>query len=138
MDTAAPYANDHVDTNGPGDARPNALKIIRDEGLSGKLAGKVCLITGGTAGIGFETARAMHATGIDVFITGRDTLKGVAIAEKIAQDGKPGRVIFLRMSLDSLEDIQRAVSEFLSLSRSLHILICNAGSWSSSILCCND
>lgn len=30
-----PYANDHRDPNGPGDARPNALKIIRDQNLDG-------------------------------------------------------------------------------------------------------
>ncbi|KAF0320317.1 lactonohydrolase [Colletotrichum asianum] len=127
MASTAPYANDHRDTNGPGDARPNALKIIRDEGLDGILQGKVCLITGGTAGIGIETARAMHATGADVYITGRDTQKGVAVAENLASDGKPGKVVFLQMSLDSVEDVSVAAVQFLSMSENLNILICNAG-----------
>ncbi|KAF5505414.1 Retinol dehydrogenase 12 [Colletotrichum siamense] len=127
MASTAPYANDHRDTNGPGDARPNALKIIRDEGLDGGLQGRVCLITGGTAGIGIETARAMHATGADVYITGRDTKKGVAVAESLASDGKPGKVAFLQMSLDSVKDVSAAAEQFLSMSEKLNILICNAG-----------
>ncbi|KAK2729101.1 putative short-chain dehydrogenase [Colletotrichum kahawae] len=128
MASTAPYANEHRDTNGPGDARPNALKIIRDEALDGRLQGKVCLITGGTAGIGLETARAMHATGADVYITGRDTEKGVAVADSFASlDGKPGKVVFLQMSLDSVEEVSAAAAQFLSMSENLNILICNAG-----------
>ncbi|KAF4917606.1 putative oxidoreductase [Colletotrichum viniferum] len=127
MAPTAPYANDHRDTNGPGDARPNALKIIRDEGLDVSLQGKVCLITGGTAGIGIETARAMHATGADVYITGRDTQRGVAVAESLTSDGKPGKVVFLQMSLDSVEDVSAAAAQFLSMSENSNIVICNAG-----------
>lgn len=35
------YADVHKSPEGPGDARPTALQIIQDEGLEGKLAGKV-------------------------------------------------------------------------------------------------
>ena len=48
----APYASDHANPNGPGDARPTALKIIRDQGLDGSLVGKIFFISGGTNGIG--------------------------------------------------------------------------------------
>jgi hypothetical protein len=40
---------------GPGDARPTALQIIRDEGLTGALTSKIFLITGVSSGIGIET-----------------------------------------------------------------------------------
>lgn len=46
------YADSHIDTQGPGDARPTALDIVKDEGMLGKLAGKVILITGASSGIG--------------------------------------------------------------------------------------
>ena len=42
----------HKDRQGPGDARPTALQIIRDENLVGKLDGKVIIVTGGSSGIG--------------------------------------------------------------------------------------
>jgi hypothetical protein len=63
MDASSKYASAHAAAQGPGDARPTALQIVRDEGLEGKLNDVVVLITGGTNGIGLETARAMCATG---------------------------------------------------------------------------
>jgi len=57
------YAAVHASHNGPGDARPTALQIIKDEVLEGKLVGKVILITGCSSGIGIETAKALYTTG---------------------------------------------------------------------------
>ena len=45
------YTAAHADPQGAGDARPTALQIIEDEGLRGKLTGKVIVITGATSGI---------------------------------------------------------------------------------------
>lgn len=136
MDTTpiAPYDKDHEDQNGPGDARPTALKVIRDQELDGKLQGQVFLVTGCTSGIGFETARALHKTGADVFITGRDTEKGHQVVERIMHDGKPGKVIFIEMHLDSLSSVQAAASKFLEMSNRLDCLICNAGKSSPMVV----
>lgn len=124
----APYATDHEDTNGPGDARPTALKIIRDEKLDGRLTGKVFFITGGTGGIGIETARALHATGADVYITGQDHEKGKEAVTSIARNRKPGQVVFLNMHLDNLLNVREVGKKFLELSGGkLNVLICNAG-----------
>lgn len=46
MGWPSPYADAHQDPQGAGDARPTALQIIKDEGVEGKLAGKVIVISG--------------------------------------------------------------------------------------------
>ena len=46
------YVDVHEHPQGAGDSRPTALRIIEDEGLEGKLRGKVTLITGCSSGIG--------------------------------------------------------------------------------------
>ncbi|KAL6407434.1 ww domain-containing oxidoreductase [Ilyonectria robusta] len=133
MASTSPYANDHASPNGPHDARPTALKIIRDEGLDGKLTGKVFLITGCTSGVGVEIARAIHATGADVYITGRQADKGKQVIDKILSDGKPGKVVYLDMALDSISKVKQAAANFLDLCKILNVLICNAGKSISNI-----
>ncbi|EGR46411.1 uncharacterized protein TRIREDRAFT_4990 [Trichoderma reesei QM6a] len=128
MSPIAPYANDHRDTNGPGDARPTALKIVRDQALDGQLSGKVILVTGGTSGIGFQTVRALHVTGADVYFTGRENQKGKEAEEELRRDGKPGKVEYMEMGLDSLRSVREFAAEFLKRTGgSVNILICNAG-----------
>ena len=75
------YAEAHQDPHGPGDARPTALQIVEDEGLIGKLSGKVFLVTGVSSGIGIETMRALYATGGHVFGTVRNLEKGEVVPE---------------------------------------------------------
>jgi NAD(P)-dependent dehydrogenase (short-subunit alcohol dehydrogenase family) len=124
----ARYATDHANPNGPGDARPTALKIIRDQGLDGKLSGKIFFVSGGTNGIGLETARALHVAGADVYITGQNVDRGREVAEDIAADGKEGKVEFLEMRLDSLENVRDTAKKFLEVTkRRVNVLITNAG-----------
>ncbi|KAL7929853.1 hypothetical protein V8C35DRAFT_314486 [Trichoderma chlorosporum] len=128
MSLIAPYANDHRETNGPGDARPTALKIVRDQALDGELGGKVILVTGGTSGIGFQAVRALHATGADVYFTGRDSKVGKEAEEELRSDGKAGKLEYMQMSLDSLRSVREFAAGFLKRTEGkLNILICNAG-----------
>ena len=70
----------HIPENlrGPGDARPSALQIIKDEGLDGNTTHKVFIVTGASSGIGPETGHALAATGERVVLTVRDMKKGGA------------------------------------------------------------
>ncbi|KAL8726432.1 MAG: hypothetical protein Q9166_006710 [cf. Caloplaca sp. 2 TL-2023] len=118
------YAAAFENPGGPGDARPTALDIVKDEGLEGKLSGKAVLITGCSSGIGIETAKAMAATGAKVFATARDIKKGESALADIL---KPGQVELVKMDLDSLDSVRAAVKQVLSKTRTLNILINNAG-----------
>ena len=121
---ASPYTKVHQTPKGPGDSRPTALDIVRDEGLQGKLTDKVALVTGCSSGIGIEVARALNATGMRLFLGVRDTAKGQAALSNILD---PGRVELLKMDLNSLDSIRAAAADFLKKSKTLNILINNAG-----------
>jgi hypothetical protein len=68
------YYSLHAVPRGANDARPTALRIVNDEKLEGKWTDKVILITGGSAFVGAETARALHATGATVSTNGEHHL----------------------------------------------------------------
>lgn len=118
------YAESHKSLQGPGDARPTALDIVKDEGLEGKLSDKVFLVTGCSSGIGIETARALSATGAKLFLTVRDVAKGESALAGILE---PGRVELVTMDLNSLDSVRSAARVVLDKTQTLNILVNNAG-----------
>ncbi|KAJ6030965.1 uncharacterized protein N7446_007608 [Penicillium canescens] len=118
------YAEAHKSTNGPGDARPTALQIVEDEGLIGKLAGKVFLISGCSSGLGVETAKALATTGATLYLTARNIPAAEAALVGIL---KPGQVEIIEMDLSSLAGVRAGAERFLAKSTQLNVLICNAG-----------
>lgn len=92
-------------------------------------AGRVVLITGcSPGGLGPETAKAIHLTGADVYITVRNKDKGEQVAQEIAADGHSGKVVVIEMDLSSLKSIRTGAEDFLRQSGNrLNILINNAG-----------
>ncbi|KZL75781.1 short-chain dehydrogenase [Colletotrichum incanum] len=126
------YAASHVSPQGPGDARPTALQVVQDEGLIGKLTGKVVLVTGANSGIGVETARAIHATGATLFLTARDTAKAQQAVDSVRNGPSPDSksdapIHAIELRLDSLASVRSAAEAFLSKSKKLNLLILNAG-----------
>lgn len=117
------YADVHKNTSGPGDARPTALQIVRDEGLEGALTDKVFLITGTSAGIGVEVGRAIAATGARVFLAVRDLEKGKAACSSFL---KPGQVDLILLDTSDMSSVRACAVEFLENSSILNVLINNA------------
>jgi NAD(P)-dependent dehydrogenase (short-subunit alcohol dehydrogenase family) len=122
------YAAAHATLNGPGDARPTALQIIEDEGLTGKLTDKVFLVTGVSSGIGIETLRALYATGAHVIGTVRHMEKGKAVVEGIERDTpSKGKITLVLMDMASLESVRKGASEILQSTDKLNVAVFNAG-----------
>jgi len=99
-----------------------------DEVLEGiDLSGKLALVTGGSGGLGEETARALAAHGARVVLTARDVPKGEAAAEAIRKSTGNANVTVGELELDSLASIRAFAERFLAEHRALNLLINNAG-----------
>jgi NAD(P)-dependent dehydrogenase (short-subunit alcohol dehydrogenase family) len=70
------------------------------------LSGKVALVTGGSSGIGHETARALAEKRAEVILTARDVPKGEAVAAEIRKSTANERVAVEELELGSLASIR--------------------------------
>ncbi|KAF7546535.1 hypothetical protein G7Z17_g8372 [Cylindrodendrum hubeiense] len=118
------YEAAHVSPKGPGDSRPTALQIIKDEGAEGKLDGKVIVITGTSSGIGIETVRALATTGAKLFLTARDLAKAETALAGILD---PKRMELVQMDQGSLDSVRAAAKTILAKTDKVNILVNNAG-----------
>jgi len=89
--------------------------------------GKICLVTGGTNGIGKATAQALARMGGTVVIVGRNAPKTAQLVEEIRAASGNNNVDFLLADLSSQQEVCRLASEFKSRYAHLHVLINNAG-----------
>lgn len=118
------YTEAHVKPNGPGDSRPTALQIIRDEHAEGKLKGEVIIITGTSSGLGIETTRALAATGATLFLTARDVTKAQSALAEIFD---PSRMEIVEMDQADLSSVRAAAAAILAKTSKVHLLVNNAG-----------
>jgi NAD(P)-dependent dehydrogenase (short-subunit alcohol dehydrogenase family) len=99
-----------------------------DEVLEGiDLTGQVALVTGGSGGLGAETARALASKGAAVTLTARDVPKGEAVAEAI-RAATPGAVVEVAsLELGDPSSIHAFAEAWLPRHPKLNLLVNNAG-----------
>ncbi len=90
--------------------------------MSGKLAGKIALITGGSSGLGLATARRFVAEGAQIFITGRRQSELDAAVEQIGSNATS-----VRSDVSNLADLDRLFATIKEQKGRLDILFANAG-----------
>jgi retinol dehydrogenase 12 len=95
--------------------------------VSGDLAGRTFMVTGGNTGIGRATAAGLASRGGRVYLACRSPEKGrAAVADIVAATGHDA-VAFLPLDLASLASVRECAERFLALGEPLHALINNAG-----------
>ncbi|HEY2676344.1 MAG TPA: SDR family NAD(P)-dependent oxidoreductase [Steroidobacteraceae bacterium] len=100
-----------------------------DQVLQGvKLSGKRVLVTGVSAGLGVETARALASHGAEVVGAARDLSKAQAATEQVrAQAVRGGSLTLVQLDLASLESVRRCADGLLAVGRTFDLIIANAG-----------
>lgn len=133
-----PYAAAHASPAGPGDARPTALQILKDNALIGNLKDKVILGTGLTDGLGLQTLTQLAKTGARIIFTARNVAKAQKVVEDLVEASKTdsdlhgARVDFVEMDNKSLASVRAAAEQILTKTDKLNVLICNAGEYSQT------
>ena len=90
--------------------------------MTERLKGKVALITGGTSGIGEDTARLFSQEGAKVVIVGRSEKKGKKIAQELGES-----VVYKKADITIEEEIADSVDFTIKTFGKMDILFNNAG-----------
>lgn len=88
-------------------------------------AGKSVLVTGGTSGIGRETARQFARQGARVVVAGRRDVEGAEVVREIQAAG--GTATFVKTDVADEAQVQRLIDETVRINGRLDIAFNNAG-----------
>jgi NAD(P)-dependent dehydrogenase (short-subunit alcohol dehydrogenase family) len=89
--------------------------------------GKIAVITGGTGGLGLETALVLAKAGADVVLTGRNDTKGQAALEKLRAAVPGAKVRYETLDLANLASVAEFARRFAETDDTIDLLINNAG-----------
>jgi NAD(P)-dependent dehydrogenase (short-subunit alcohol dehydrogenase family) len=110
-------------------AGPFGSTSTTNDVLAGKdLSGKRVLVTGVSAGLGVETARALAAHGAQVVGAARDLAKAKrATAEVRAQAANGGGLELVELDLAALKNVRACADALVADGRPFDVVIANAG-----------
>jgi NAD(P)-dependent dehydrogenase (short-subunit alcohol dehydrogenase family) len=91
------------------------------------MTGKVCLITGGTSGIGWVTASRLAQFGASVIVVGKNRSRGQLAVSRIREEQGGHTVEFIQTDLSSLQEVRDLVEDFHKRYDRLDVLVNNAG-----------
>ncbi|KAH9853297.1 NAD-P-binding protein [Lenzites betulinus] len=93
------------------------------------LTGKVFIVTGGNAGIGFATIQYLARHGAKVYMAARNEERAKAAIERLQASGLGpgnGEIIWLKLNLSDPRDVVRAAEDFMQKEKRLDVLVNNA------------
>jgi NAD(P)-dependent dehydrogenase (short-subunit alcohol dehydrogenase family) len=89
-------------------------------------SGQRIVITGGTSGVGLETARLLAGSGARLTLVGSDPIKGAA-AERAVMEAGDETAAFVAADLSSMAEVRRLAQTLIERLDRLDVLINNAG-----------
>ncbi|KIK26258.1 hypothetical protein PISMIDRAFT_676035 [Pisolithus microcarpus 441] len=108
-------------------------KAFNPERDTPDLTGKVALVTGGNAGIGYATVEHLARKGAKVYMASRNKEKAEAAIAKLKALGLE-HVVWLELDLSDPRNAKTAAQEFTNKENRLDILIHNAAACVNSFI----
>ncbi|MFN8433308.1 MAG: SDR family NAD(P)-dependent oxidoreductase [Anaerolineales bacterium] len=110
---------------------PEELQFIENARMPQKatttrLDGKVCIITGATSGVGYQTAKRIAQAGAHLVLVNRNADKAAALKAELTALSN-AKVDLVHADFSNLDEVQSAASQILHHFPAIHILINNAG-----------
>ena len=88
---------------------------------------RVCVVTGGTSGIGFVTARELARAGASVAVVGRDPVRMAESLKEISSAAGPADVRGFLADLFLQSEVRRLATELQRTYPRIHVVVNNAG-----------
>jgi NAD(P)-dependent dehydrogenase (short-subunit alcohol dehydrogenase family) len=95
------------------------------EGLD--LTGRTVVVTGTSAGLGFEEARVLAGAGAEIVMVARNPEKNAAAAARIRTGQPDAKLALVTMDLGEMASVRRGAAEILAAHPRIDVLINNAG-----------
>lgn len=102
------------------------------------MQGKICVVTGANAGIGFETAKALAQRGATVAMICRNKAKGEAARRQIIEAAGHDRISLHLADMSSQQQIRSVGKALLERYPGIDVLVNNAGTWISDLTFTED
>lgn len=107
-------------------------KHLTQQYQTNALANQVVIVTGGSSGLGLETAKRLAAAGATVVLTSRTEAKGQEAVQKVKDytkgGGEASNVYSLVLDLDDLSNVKQFAESYRALNLGdISVLINNAG-----------
>jgi NAD(P)-dependent dehydrogenase (short-subunit alcohol dehydrogenase family) len=96
------------------------------------MSGRVCLVTGASAGHGKAVARALAELGATVVLGCRDSARAASARSQLIAETRNERIDVLPVDVSSFDSIRRAAARFLAERGKLDVLVNNAGGWTQN------
>ncbi|HVE63601.1 MAG TPA: SDR family oxidoreductase [Mycobacteriales bacterium] len=91
------------------------------------MTGRVCVVTGASAGIGTETALGLARAGATVAMVGRSPAKIQSAVDRVIGESERDDVMLLLGDFSVMSDVRRVAAEILDVHPRVHVLVNNAG-----------
>jgi NAD(P)-dependent dehydrogenase (short-subunit alcohol dehydrogenase family) len=107
---------------------PFTARVTSEEIVQGlDLTAKTIVVTGASAGLGFEASRVLAGAGAEVVMAARNPEKNAQAACRIIAAQPDAKLRQVTLDLSDMASVRRAASEILAAHPMIHALINNAG-----------